>query len=150
MPVSHGSKVWEGWQSVRWKSSRKWARFWTAHRTRGDSRFSRRPFFASLATALSYSSISQRISRGSGCILALCLRFSFRVSLLRSSVFLAYQMLQMSHPIKKVGLTLWVYVKIKWTIMSQLMLDLPPALYTTLYMLLTESGILSWTFWSWF
>ena len=57
------------------KSSRKWARFQTPHRTRGYGWFSRWPFFASLATALLCSSILPWTSQGSGWILVLCLAF---------------------------------------------------------------------------
>ena len=93
-------KVWEGWQSVRWKSSlspRKWARFQTPHRTQGYGRFSRRPLFASLAAALSYSSISPQTSQVSDYLLSLCLRFHlrfrFRVSLLALSPSLSSKFL---------------------------------------------------------
>ena len=57
------------WQSICWKNSRKWVRFWTPHQTQRYGHFSRRPFFGSLAAALSYSSISPQTSRGSGSLL---------------------------------------------------------------------------------
>jgi len=66
------SYVWEG---IHWKSSRMRVRFQTPHWTWGYGRFSRPPFFALLAAALSYSLISLRISQGNDCILALCLHF---------------------------------------------------------------------------
>ena len=42
-------EVSEGWQSIRWKSSRKWARLRTPHQTQGYDRFSKQPLFALLA-----------------------------------------------------------------------------------------------------
>ena len=54
-------KVWEGWHSVHWKGSRKWARFRTPHRMRGYGRFLRQPLLASLATALLYSPSCRRL-----------------------------------------------------------------------------------------
>ena len=77
------------WQTVHWKSSRKGVRFWTPHQTKEYGRFSRRPFFALLATALSYSSILLQTSQGSGCILALYLYFCCCVSLLSLSFSLS-------------------------------------------------------------
>ena len=57
--------------------------------TRVYGRFSRLPFFAFLAAALSYSSILPWISQDSDCILALCLHFHFYVSLV-SPLFLPH------------------------------------------------------------
>ena len=87
-------KVWEEWQSVRWKRSlspRKWAKFQTPHWMQGYGRFSRRPLFASLAAVLSYSSILPRTSRVSDYLLSLCLRFCFHISLLALSSSLSSQ-----------------------------------------------------------
>ena len=68
------NKVWDGWQSVHWKSSREWARFWTPQQTWGYGRFLRRPFFASLATLLFLKLIDLATDfTGSGC----CLCFHF-------------------------------------------------------------------------
>ena len=89
-------KVWAEWQSVCWKSSlspRKWARFQTPHRTQGYCRFSRQPLFASLAAALSYSSISPWTLQVSDYLLSLCLRFRFCVSLPALSFSLSSQFL---------------------------------------------------------
>ena len=51
------------------------------HHTEGEDMVVRQPFFASLATALSYSSISLQTSWVSGYMLALYLRFCSCVSL---------------------------------------------------------------------
>ena len=71
----------------------KVSEFQTPHRTRGYGRFSRRPLFASLATALSYSSISLRTSQVSDYLLSFCLGFHFCVSLLALSSSLSSQFL---------------------------------------------------------
>ena len=81
------NEVWKRQQSVRWKSWKKVSEVRTPHRMLGYGRFSILPFFASLAAALSYSSISPRTSRDSGYVLALCLCFRFRVSLLALPCF---------------------------------------------------------------
>ena len=87
-----GTHIWDSWpcvtnwwQTIRWKSSSKWVRFWKPRRTKEYGRFSRQPFFALLATALSYSLILLWTSQGSGCILALCLHFRCCISLLALS-----------------------------------------------------------------
>ena len=61
------------------------------HRTRGYACFLKWSFFASLATGLSCSSISQRTSQGSDYILALCLHLHFCVSLQSLSSSLSSQ-----------------------------------------------------------
>ena len=66
-----GNKVWEGWQSIRWKSSK---RFRTPQWMWGYLCFTSR--CSLILSILPYT------SRGSACILVLCLQVCFRISLL--------------------------------------------------------------------
>ena len=84
--------MWEGWQSVCWKSSRKWARFQTPYQGQDmvvsqDGHMYMFLCFASRCSSLLWSSILLQTSRGSGCILALWLRFHFWASLLALFLF---------------------------------------------------------------
>ena len=85
-------KVWEGWQSIRRKSSRMWLRSQTTPHTRIWSFLKTTMHFlciTSHCSSLSYSLFSTQTSRGCGCIYTLCLLFRFRTSLLVLSSSLA-------------------------------------------------------------
>ena len=92
----HGTCFWDGWPCAT--KCEKNGKMYVERIPGSDQGFVRTriwsflrwPFFASLAVALSYSSISPQTSQSSGYILALCLCFHFHViSVLASCFFLA-------------------------------------------------------------
>ena len=94
--VDHVQQVWEGWQSVCWKSLRMWPQLWTTLNVRIWSFLKTAMHFlcfANRCSSLLCSLFLTQSSRGCGCIYALCICFHFRASLLALSSSLMSQFL---------------------------------------------------------
>ena len=81
------NKVWKGCQTVRWKSSRKWTRFWTPYTNVSLWPFLETPILC-FTSCCSLALIDFTTNFTS--ILILCLRFPFYVSLLAFSSLLSF------------------------------------------------------------